>query len=151
MKAIILTYAPITDFERNILKKTDIFKLALNQHAEELEPDMRIITDYVLPKILSKFSQKVVSLREKLRYYSERVEYFDAEFKGTTISAAIEYLMYKNFDEILIVGDNNVHSDEFKNLVNQSIESISNKPKIYQYSKGNFNLPILKISDFCAK
>jgi len=149
MKAIILTYAPVVDSEKSILQTTNIFKLALNQHAEELKPNARIITDYILPKIYSMFSQKIISVREKLRNYSNRIESFDGEFKGSTILAGIDYLISKKYDEILIVGDNKVNHKQFKDLVNTEIDKVKHQVNIYQYSKGNFNLPVKSISEFC--
>ena len=148
MKAIILTYAPIQDFERDILIRTNIFKLALNQHASELNPDARIITDYVLPTILKTCNEKIISTREKLRYYSPRVEYPDIEFKGSTIVAGLEYLISNNYDEILIIGDNKVNSKEFQCTVNEEIDKIASMPEVYQYSNGNFHLPVKTIHDF---
>lgn len=149
MKAIILTYTPVSNTEKYILQTTNIFKLALNQHAEELKPNARIISDYVLPKIYEKFSQKIISVREKLRYYSKRVEYFEGEFKGSTILAGIDYLISKKYDEILIVGDNKVNHSRFQDLVKTEIDKIKNQAKVYQYSKGNFNLPVKSIPEFC--
>ena len=149
MKAIILTYAPINDAEKFTLQKTNIFKLALNQHAEDLNPNARIITDYILPKIYKRFSQKIISVREKLKFTSDRVEYFDGEFKGSTILAGIDYLISKNYDEILIVGNNKVNHNQFQESVNNEIDKIKNKVNIYQYTKGNFNLPVKTISEFC--
>ena len=148
MKAIILTYAPVQDFERELLLHTKIFKLALNQHAKDLNTNARIITDYVLPRILKTCSEKVISVRERLRSYSPRVEYPNIEFKGSTIVAGIDYLISKNYDEILIVGDNKVNSIQFRDEVNKEIEKIQNKAKIYQYSNGNFNLRIKNIKNF---
>jgi hypothetical protein len=113
MKAIILTYAPVQDFEREILKQTNIFKLALNQHAVDLKPNARIITDYILPKIFDSCPEKIISVRQRLRCYSARVEYPNIEFKGSTIIAAADYLISKDYDEILIVGDNRVNSQKF--------------------------------------
>lgn len=120
-----------------------------------LKPNARIISDYVLPKIYERFSQKIISVREKLRFYSERVEYFNGEFKGSTILAGIDYLISKKYDEILIVGDNKVNHSRFQDLVKTEIDKIGvnewvNKGiKIYQYSKGNFNLPVKSIPEFC--
>ena len=122
MKAIILTYAPVQDFEREILRNTNIFKLALNQHAAELKPDKRIITDYVLPKIMENCHESIISVRERLRSYSLRVEYPKIEFKGSTIIAAVDYLISKNYDEILIVGDNKVNTPKFREEVNSEIK-----------------------------
>lgn len=148
MKAIILTQAPVTDAENKILLETEIFKLAINQHAEELKPDVRIISDYILAEICRNFSQKVVSVRDKFRYSSDRVEYFDTEFRGATIVSAIEYLISKNFDEILIVGDNTVHKEVFQNFVRKEVDMVKGKAEIYQYSYGNFNLPTKSVADF---
>lgn len=150
MKAIILTYAPVQDFEQEILSKTKIFKLALNQHAANLKPDERIITDYVLPNIIKTSSEKIISVREKLRYFSSRVEYPDIEFKGSTIIAGIDYLISKNYDEILIVGNNNVNSQKFRDEVNNEMNKLSNKIRIYQYSKGNFNLEVRSIKEYVS-
>ena len=148
MKAIILTYAPVQDSEREILKCTKIFKLALNQHAADLKPDARIITDYVLPRILKNFPEKIISIREKLRCFSPRIEYPDIEFKGSTIIAALDYLISKNYDEILIVGDNSVNTKKFQDEVNIEIDKIKEKAKIYQYKKGNFKIGIKTVKEF---
>ena len=148
MKAFILTYASISESEEELLAKTDVFKIALNQHAEELKPDIRIITDYFLENLYNRFSQKIVSLRDRLKYDSERVEYPKIEFKGSTVVAALEYLILKGYNEIMIVGDNKVNSAAFRDMVNQDIRNLESKAKIYQYSNGNFNLPVLKISEF---
>ena len=150
MKAIILTYAPVQDFEREILVRTKIFKLALNQHASDLKPTKRIITDYVLSKIMKTYPEKIISVREKLRYYSKRVEYPNIVFKGSTIIAAVEYLISKDYDEILIVGDNRVNTLKFRYEVNKEMDKLSSKIRIYQYSKGNFNLPVKTIKDFAG-
>lgn len=150
MKAIILTYAPTTDEERDILKRTDIFKLALNQHAKDLNPHARIITDYILLNLYKSCPERIISVREKLKTYSPRVEYPEIEFKGSTIIAAADYLISKNYDEILIVGDNKVNSAEFRNQVKEEMDIISSEAKIFQYANGNFNLPVRKIADFAG-
>ena len=148
MKAIILTYAPVQNFEQDILLHTNIFKLALNQHAKDLNPNARIITDYILPQILKTCSEKIISVREKLRYYSPRIEYPDIIFKGSTIIAALDYLISKNYNKILIVGNNKVNSENFRHEVNKEIDKIKNTAKIYQYSNGNFNLGVKSIKEF---
>ncbi len=149
MKAIILTYAPISEQERSILQETKIYKLALNQHSRELRPNARIVSDYVLEKIYNNYPEKIISVRDTLRQKSNRVEYFDGEFKGATILAAIDYLVYKKYDEILLVGNNTVNNEQFKNDVKQEIDKIKHKAKIFQYSNGNFNLAVKTISEFC--
>lgn len=151
MKAVILTNAPVGISDKLLLKNTGIFKLAINHHAEEFLPDERIISDYVLKQICYKFSEKVISIRDRSIGETDRVEYFDSEFKGATILSAIDYLIYKKYSEILIVGDNSAHNEKFKNLVKDEIDKIKDNIKIYQYSNGNFNLPVMTIAEFCAQ
>ena len=151
MKAIILTYAPVSDYEQEILKRTKIFKLALNQHAAYLNPNARIITDYVLPQICQNFSEHIISVRERFRCYSSRIEYPDIEFKGSTIIAAVDYLISKQYNEILIVGNNKVNSKNFRDKVNIEMNKLISKAGIYQYTNGNFNLEIKSIIEFVDK
>ena len=151
MKAIILTWAHLSDFEKDLIKQTDIFKIALNHHGKELLPDIRIITDYVLENIMKNCPEKIISVRDSLRYYSDRVEYCNVVFKGSTIVAAIEYLIGKKYSEILIIGDNSVHSEVFRNEIKAEIDKLIQKVKIYQYSDGNFNLPVKTVRDFITE
>lgn len=148
MKAIILTNAPVQDFEQQILKQTKIYKLALNQHAKEFYPNARIITDYVLSNVCQNTSEKIISLREHFRFYSPRVEYSNIEFRGSTMIAAVEYLISKNYDEILIVGTNTVHSQVFRDCIKNEMNKFASKADIYQYSNGYFNLPQKSIKEF---
>ena len=147
-KAVILTYAPISNNETELLRKTKIFKLALNHHAEELLPNARIITDYVLKNISAKYTQKIITVRDRSKPQSKDIEYFNGEFKGATILSAIDYLIDKKYEEILIIGNNSVNNLKFRNLINDEIESLKDKTKLYQYSDGNFNLPVKTIKEF---
>ena len=149
MKSLILTYAPVSNAERKILTETSIFKLALNQHAREYSPDARIIADYTLKNIYNKFDEKIISVRDKSLPESERIVYFRGEFKGSTILAAIDYLISLGYDKILIVGNNKVNNLKFRNEVSQEIDKIKDKIKLYQYSNGDFNLSVKTIADFC--
>lgn len=153
MKAIILTFAPVSEEEKNILRNTNIVKVAINQHAEELKPTYRICSDYgIIGNLLENYSQNVITVREWVNH--ERLIYAgNISFKGSTMVACIEYLV-KDYDDILIIGDNTVHSESFKNRINQEIETITkNNPevKIYQYRQGNFNLPVESVKEFTER
>lgn len=152
-KAIILTSIELSDNDIELLKNTNIFKIALNQHAENLKPDFRICTDYVIGNLLENFSQKIVTVRDwvpnaRLIYAGEIL------FKGSTIVACIEYLIKKDFKNILIVGDNTVHGEIFQNRIITEIEKILKQykdVKLFQFEFGNFNLPVMSINDFTER
>jgi hypothetical protein len=150
-KAIILTFAPVTPKERKLLIRTKILKFAINQHAEYLKPDYRICTDYgVIGNLLQNFSQRIITTREwvpnKRLIYAGQIN-----FKGSTIVSCVEYLISVGIKEILIVGDNTVHSEVFKNRINAELLIIRQKNqnvKVYQYRKGNFYLPVKSVKHF---
>ena len=147
MKAIILTNVSLSEKDKELLKNTDVFKIAINQHADELKPDLRICSDYVAGNLLQRFEQKVVSIREYIP--DEKVIYRpEIRYKGSTLVSAVEYLISEGYDEILIVGDNTVHSDVFKNRVKKEIGYIEDYVNLYQFSNGNFNLRVQEIKDF---
>ena len=150
-KVIILTFAPVNAKERKLLKDTRIVKVAINQHAEYLKPDYRICTDYgVIGNLLQNYQQKIITTREwvpnKRLIYAGQIS-----FKGSTIVSCVEYIIQKGFKQILIVGDNTVHSESFQNRINSELVRILDENadiKIFQYRKGNFYLPVKSIKQF---
>jgi len=150
-KAIILTYAPVTKEEAKLLKETTFLKLALNHHAEELKPQIRICSDYNLPYICKNFTQPVISVRDYFRYVNPRVIYNNLEFKGATIISAVEWLISKQYNDILIIGDNSVNTEEFQNNVNKHTTPLMEYARIWQYRFGNFQLPVKSISKFLGE
>jgi len=147
-KAIILTYAPINIPEILLLRRTNIFKLAINQHAGECKPHARIIADYLLASMCRRFKENIISIRDRFQYETPRVETPDIEYKGGTIIAAVEYLIMKKYTDILIVGDNTVNIPEFQENVKKQINKLKHKANIYQYKRGNFNLRAKSITKF---
>lgn len=154
MKAIILTSAPVNSEEEELLKSTSETKVAINFHAEHLKPNYRICSDYYIIGDLLKFcSQKIITTREWCP--DDRLIYAGhIQFKGSTMVAAIEYLISEGFNEILIVGDNSVHDKIFQDRIKKEISQILiKKPEvnIYQYGNGNFNLKTKTITEFLRK
>jgi len=151
MKAIILTWAKVSDNDVQLLINTNIHKFAINQHAEYLKPDFRICSDFgVIANLLNNFSQNVITVRDYVP--NDRIIYAGhIPFKGSTMIACIEYLLSKGYTQILIVGDNTVHQKTFQNRINHELKIILNEKsdiKIFQYSNGNFDLPAMSISQF---
>ena len=150
-KAIILTSVHVENQEKELLKNTSIFKIAINQHAEDLNPHQRICSDYgVIGHLLQNFSQNIVTIRDWAE--NDRLIYAgQIPFKGSTIVCAVEYLIYQRYREILIVGDNSVHQDFFKQRVKKEMDLIlqnNSEVQIFQYSQGNFNLPVKTVDKF---
>ena len=149
-KAIILTNAFVENDDKNILINTNITKIAINHHAEDLKPDYRICSDYIITNLLYKFNQPIISIREFVN--NKKIIYAgNISFKGSTMIACIEYLINSGYNEILIIGDNTVHQDFFQKRINDEIDIIKSNKKdinIYQYSNGNFNLPVMNVKEF---
>lgn len=151
MKALILTGISLNPYEKELIQKTGIKKFALNHHAQELKPDFRICTDYgIAALLLQKFPQDVITTRDyapnKRLIYAGHIT-----FKGSTIVACIEYLIYSGFNEILIIGNNTVHQIFFQERVKKEIDCLlqsNSNIQIFQFSHGNFNLPIISIKEF---
>ena len=151
MKALILTFAPVNEDDKELIRNTKIDKFAINGHAEDLNPDCRIISDYgIILFMLEHFKQKIISVRETIP--NERVinaSYI--QFKGSTLICLIDYLIFNKYDEILIVGDNSVRAEFFKKRINDEMEIIKKQHpeiKIYQYVQGNYNLPVKSVKGF---
>ena len=145
MKGIILTYAPVNDEEKELLVKTRIYKLAINQHAEELKPNQRIVTDYnAVDYIVRSFKQPVIGVRAT----DPRIKTVDyVEFKGATILAAIDFCIYNGITELLLVADNTVNTKDFQDLVIRDLQE-DKGINIYQYRDGNFPLAVKSVKDF---
>lgn len=149
-KAIVLTYAPVPEYEQKILRNTKIFKIALNNHAEVFKPDIRICSDYILAMICRNFPQKIISVRDAFRFKSNRVIKSDIEFKGATILCAVDWLIQEGYTDILIIGDNKVNTKQLQELIKTEIDKVKDKANIYQYTAGNFNLPVKSITEFIS-
>lgn len=151
MKAIILTFAPVSESDTELLINTKILKLAINGHAEKLKPDLRICTDYgIVGDLLQKFTQKIITTRDYAP--NERLIYAgQLFFKGSTMVSAVEYLIKTGNKKILIVGDNTVHQEFFKERINNEINLILKENpeiEIFQYINGNFRLPVKSVEQF---
>ena len=44
-----------------------------------------------------------------------------------------------------------MHSEEFQRQIKDEIDKLTGKAKIYQFSNGNFNLPVKAVSDFLTE
>ena len=147
-KAIILTYAPITEAEKLLLINTEIFKLAINQHCSELKPNCRIIADYWNWQfMINNFPETLIVARESIKH-PRVISKPDLPCLMGTITSAIVHLLEENTEKILLVADNKVHGKVFQDEIKKAVSELNAKNNIYQYSQGNFDLPVIKIKEF---
>ena len=146
MKAIILTYAPVTKQEEKLLKNTDIFKIATNFCSAHLKPDLRLCADDIVDKCLNCDSCPVVSVNYDLG--KERVingSYLPK--RHTTLVTCVDYLYLKGYTSILLVATNPDSPTYTLNI--RGINSIKDCLYLYKYSpECNLDIPYKTIKDF---
>lgn len=136
-KALILTNVALTDTQRQQIKDTQTFKVALNHHAQELNPDIRYTSDYIATK-LKKFGQEVFSNRDK------KANKVGIPFSGYSIIDCVLWLSNKY--ELLLVADNTVHSKQAQDYIKEALKGL---PNVYKFTKdGNFDLPYKDIKEY---
>lgn len=146
MKAIILTYAPVNKKEKELLKNTNIFKIATNFSAAELKPDLRLCIDNIVNKCLNCDSCPVVSINYDLE--KERVIngcYLPK--RHTTLVSCIDYLYLKGYTSILLIATNPDSATCKLNI--EGINSLKDCLYLYKYKKEcNLDIPYKSIGDF---
>lgn len=146
MKAIVLTYAPITEEEKELLKGTDIYKIACNNYCADLKPDIRLTADDIVDKCLAADNCEVVSLNFDLG--KDRV--INACYlpkRHSSLLSCIDYLSLKGFNQILLVASNPPSATEKINF--EGVNILNEYLYLYKYTEnGNFNIPYKSIKDF---
>lgn len=154
-QAIVLTYPNLTKKESELLKNTNIFKIACNWHAEELKPDKRLIADRgILDKVKAVGNQPIVTF---LEYYpdDERLEdYRHLPARHSTLLTCVDYLIENRYTDVLLIADNSQTNGKeidkkFQEHNKKTITQLNNFINIYKYSEnGVFDIPHLPIEEF---
>lgn len=146
MKAIVLTHAPITKKEQELLKNTDIFKIACNNYCAELNPNLRLCADDIVDKCLICDNCPVVSLN----YDLDKTGVINGSYlpnRHTTLVSCVDYLYLKGFTSILLVASNPDSATYKLNI--EGINSIKDCLYLYKYSENcNLGIPYKSIKDF---
>lgn len=155
MKAIVLTYAPITKKEENLLQNTKIFKIACNWHAENLKPDLRLVLDdkETIKKALEVGKQKIIS--GNYPYPDKRVETVTyLPVRHSSLISCVDYLIINGYTDILLIANNQVTngkniSDDFQKMNIDGINSVKDYAYIYKYNDNAvFDVPTKTIEEF---
>ena len=141
-KAIILTNVQLTQTQKEQLQQTDTFKVALNHHAQDLNPTVRYTSDYIVTKLKKRYGHdiKVYSNRDKKGINTH------IPTSGYSIVDCVLWLQSKGKDDILLVADNTVHSKEAQDYIKEALKGL---PNVYKFTKdGNFDLPYKDIAEY---
>lgn len=145
-KAIVLTYAPVTKAEAELLKNTDIFKIATNFSAAELNPNIRLTADDIVDKCLNCDDCDVVSLN----YDLDKKRVVNGHYlpkRHTSLVSCVDYLVLKGFTHILLVASNPVSATSKMNY--EGINQLKNYLYLYKYTKdGNLDIPHKTVKEF---
>jgi len=139
-KAIILTNVNITKEQAEQLKNTQTLKVALNHHAQDLQPHIRYTSDYVVTRLKKLYPDtKIYSNRD-----SKGIK-VNIPFSGYSIVDCARWLKNKDYS-ILLVADNTVHSKQAQDTIKQLLKDV---PNVYKFTKdGNFDLPYKDIEKY---
>ena len=168
MKAFVLTRCnTISEDDIQLIQSSDIFKICVNN--AEYNCNYRLFHDYSHyenfvkyfpePLITSYHALQCVE-RTAIQKTGRFVLYYNTTdipntkdknelyFATGSIVPSVDYCIKQDADEILLVADNTVYSENFRNGINKAIEKLSKYSNIYQFSNGKFNLPIKSIKEF---
>lgn len=147
MKAIVLTYAPVNKEEKELLKNTNVFKIATNFSANELKPNIRLTADNIVQKCLDCDTCDVVSCN----YDLERKRVINGCYlpvRHSSLLSCIDYLYLKGYSNVLLVASNPPDTPTAK-INYEGINSIKDCLYLYKYTnEGNFDIPFMSIKEF---
>ena len=146
MKAIILTYAGVSKEEKELLKNTDVFKIACNDYCAEFKPNIRLCADDIVQKCLDCDTCPVISLNYDLE--RERViNGCKMPKRHSSLLSCIDWLYLNGYDKILLVASNPVSPTCTINY--EGIDILKQYLYLFKYTKdGNFDIPHKTIKEF---
>lgn len=152
-KAVVLTYAKISDEEKELLKNTDVFKIACNTYCADLKPDLRLTADNIVDNCLNCDTCDVVSLNYDLNK-KRVINAQNLPKRHSSLLSCIDFLFFKKYTHILLIADNtqnNGHDIEngLQKINKEGINNFKHYLNLYKYSvKGVFDIPQKNIKEF---
>lgn len=155
MKAIVLTYAELNKKDKELLKNTNVFKIACNTYCAELKPDIRLCADNIVDKCLECDTCDVLSVDYDASIETDRViRCATLPRLHSSLLYCIEWLILKGYDNILLVANNlfatgNEIKKSFQELNKKGVNDLKSCAYIYKYStEGVFDVPTVSIEEF---
>lgn len=147
MKAIVLTHADISKKDAELLKNTDVYKIACNYYCSELKPNIRLCADNIVNKCLECDTCDVVSINYDLN--KDRVINGSTMPKRhSTLLHCIDYLYFEGYTDVLLVGTNPIGTETYKRNVD-GVNIMKECLNLYKYNnEGNFDIPVKTVKEF---
>jgi len=172
MKAAIITRAlyerPESQENRTLLNSSDIFKIAVN--TVDVKANIRLFMDTQHWKHYLKYPEFLLTTARGLQLIPEKNQdkfnYFNFEKNPCTsentelfgmlgsLGASIDLAYKLGVKDLLLVADNRITEDGemFKNGYCEQARLVTDfyntKMNVYQFTQGDFNLPVKSIKDF---
>lgn len=149
MKAIILTYANLTDEEKELLTNTDVYKIACNNYCAELKPNVRLCADDIVDKCLECDSCPVITCN----YDLEREGVINGCYlpnRHSSLLYCIDYLYLQGYTEVLLVATN-PEGTATHEINKKGVNDMKDCLYLYKYTKeGCFDIPTISIKEFLS-
>ena len=147
MKAIVLTHADISKKDAELIKNTDVYKIACNNYCSELKPNIRLCADNIVNKCLECDTCDVVSINYDLD--KDRVINGSTMPKRhSTLLHCIDYLYFQGYTNVLLVATNPKGTETYK-LNYDGVNIMKECLCLYKYNNdGNFDIPTMTVKEF---
>lgn len=166
MKCLILTRVETSTEEKTLVNQSKLFKLAVN--TANYKADLRLFHDsqywqmYLdnYPETLVTRAKESLLIPDHARFifYNDALEPCtenkeELYFEQSSLICSIDFAIKLGFTDILLVADNNVDNinftkDLFESEINRIIKRFTPYANIYQFSDGNFDLPVMSVGKF---
>ena len=146
-KAIILTYAPVTKEEKELLKNANVFKIATNFSAAELRPNIRLTADNIVDKCLNCDSCPVISLNYDLEK-PRVINGCTMPSRHSSLLSCIDYLYFAGYSDVLLVASNPEKTATFQ-INYDGVKQYKDFINLYKYtSDGCLDIPHKTVKEF---
>lgn len=153
-KAVILTYAKISDEEKELLKNSKVFKIACNNYCADLKPNIRLCADDIVQKCLDCDTCPVISLNYSWGKDKRIIEAGHLPKRHSSLISCIDWLIINKFTHILLVANNLQATgrdikEDMQKINREGVNNLKKYLYLYKYSnEGVFDIPQKSVKEF---
>ena len=147
MKAIVLTYAKLTKEETELLRNTDIYKIACNNYCAELKPNIRLCADNIVDRCLECDTCPVITCN----YDLEREGVINGCYlpnRHSSLLYCIDWLYLQGYSDVLLIASNPEGTATHK-INYDGVNDMKDCLRLYKFTKeGCFDIPYITVKEF---